>query len=98
MSEPGFSNPGPAGDLHCMLYMFPNSNTPDLNDQLIIELCWSLITTRSFESGVLGQGAQKHWNKPRQSFIEVAHDTDREIYFLGEVRVGEKCSVAHVVR
>ena len=69
--------------------MFPCSNTPDLNDQLVIKLCWSLITTGSFESGVLGQGAHKHWNKPRQSFIEVAYDIYREIYFLGEVR-GEK--------
>ena len=25
------------------------------NDLLIIKLCWSLITTRSFELGVLGQ-------------------------------------------
>ena len=35
--------------------VFPCSNKPEPNDQLVIKLCWSLITTRSFVSGVKGR-------------------------------------------
>ena len=57
--------------LSCM--MFPCSNTPDSNDQIIIKLCRSLITTHSFESGVLWHGKhQKHAGQraPRTSTEE----------------------------
>ena len=36
---------------------FTCSSTPDSNDKLCTKLCWSLITTHSFESGVLEQGS-----------------------------------------
>ena len=53
--KPGFFNPGPQGPaLHVLVGSC--SNTPDSDDQLVIKLCWGPTMTRSFDSGVLGQG------------------------------------------
>lgn len=50
MNQPVVFNPGPGATLPCMFEMFPSSNTPDSNDQPVIKLCRSLITSRSLES------------------------------------------------
>ena len=41
--------------------MFPCSSTPDSNDQLVTSLYWHLITTHSFESGVLTSKTAGRW-------------------------------------
>ena len=48
-----FFNPGPRDPLPCMFSMFPSSTTPDLNEWLLIRPLQSLMTSWSFESGVV---------------------------------------------
>ena len=51
-----FFNPGPQDPLPCMFSMFPSSNTPDSNELLLIRPLQSLMTSWSFESGVVEEG------------------------------------------
>lgn len=47
-----FFNPAPEGSFPAC---FSASSSADFDDQLIMKFCWGLITTQSFESGVLEQ-------------------------------------------